>query len=224
MKLPALISTTLLSAAISLDAHSALYQFNCITGPSANCDAGELQIGVEVINLGVDDTTGHHQVEFRFTNASDGANSSIAQIYFYDGTLLGVHSILDDPNDVYFREGTSANPQLPGLGISKPVTRMFDIFDVNAVNPAPHKGINPGEQLGVVFDLLPDMDYDDVLSAMALPLSPNSGSMTIGLHVISFDDGGSESFLHDITAVPVPAAAWLFLSGMGVLWRVARRA
>lgn len=223
MKLPALITTTLLSAAVSLDAHSALYQFNCITGPSANCDAGELQFGMEVIDLGVDASTGHHQVEFRFDNAAGGMNSSISGVYFYDGTLLGVHSILDTPNTVDFREGTSANPQLPGLGLSKPVTRMFEIFDVLAVNPMAHRGINPGEELGIVFDLLSGMDYEDVLHAMTLPMTPNSDSLTVGLKVIAFDDGGSESFVHDITAVPVPAAAWLFISGMGVLWRVARK-
>jgi hypothetical protein len=33
-----------------------------------------------------------------------------------------------------------------------------------------------------------------------------------------------KAFIHDISAVPVPAAAWLFISGMGVLWRVARKA
>lgn len=223
MKTPILLATTLLSATVSLNAQAAKYQFNCITGPSANCDSGELQLGVEVVDLGVDGSSGHHQVEFRFTNAGGGVNSSIAEIYFYDGTLLGVHSILSNPDDVYFQEGTAANPSLPGLGLSRPVTRMFDIFDVNAANPAPHRGINPGEQLGVVFDLLPNMDYDDVLSAMALPMSPTSGSMTIGLHVISFGNGGSESFVNELTPVPVPAAAWLFLSGMGVLWRVAAR-
>jgi hypothetical protein len=54
-----------------------------------------------------------------------------------------------------------------------------------------------------------------------------AGDLRIGIHVQSFGNGGSESFVNDPglppSIVPIPAAAWLLGSGLIGLAGVARR-
>lgn len=189
---------------------SMTYSFSCLTNnSSSDCAIAEAEASVEVIDLGAG------QVEFRFS-VTGSDNFSIAEIYFYDGTLLGLASILDDPSGgVDYLEQTGGSMKLPGTGFGP--TKAFAAID--AANPAPSNGVNPGEQVGIVFDLLPGLDYDDVISALALPYSPGAGNgaLMIGIHATAFTSGGSESLT--TTPVPVPAAAWLFGSGLvGLLW------
>lgn len=81
--------------------------------------------------------------------------------------------------------------------------------------------MNPGESLGVLFDLLAGVTYADTLVAMV------TGELRIGIHVQGFASGGSESFinppLEPPATVPVPAAVWLFGSGLLCLAGFAQR-
>lgn len=201
---------SVLCAATSVT-YSATYNFSCITNNSpADCAIAESQASVDVVDLG------SNQVEFVFS-VSGGSHFSIAEIYFYDGTLLGIASINDAPlAGVDYIEQTGGSMKLPGTGFGP--TKAFAAVD--AANPAPVNGVNPGEQVGIVFDLLAGMDYADVINALALPYSPgsNNGALMIGFHATAFSGGGSES-LTTTTVVPVPAAAWLFgsaLLGLGI--------
>lgn len=189
---------------------SMTYSFGCITNNStSDCSIAETQASVEVIDLG------GGQVEFLFS-VSGTENFSIAEIYFYDGTLLGLASIIDDPSGgVDYLEQTSGSMKLPGTSFGP--TKAFAAID--AANPAPSNGVNPGEQVGIIFDLLPGLGYADVIGALALPYSPGAtnGALMIGIHATAFTSGGSESLT--TTPVPVPAAAWLFASSLaGLLW------
>lgn len=205
----------LLCAATSVS-YSATYNFSCITNNSAtDCAIAESSVTMDVVDLG------NSQVEFVFS-ASGASNFSIAEIYFYDGTLLGIASINDDPlGGVDYFEQTGGSMKLPGTGFGP--TKAFAAVD--AANPAPANGVNPGEQVGIIFNLLAGMDYADVINALALPYSPGAGNgaLMIGIHATAFASGGSESLT---TTVPVPAAAWLFgsaLLGMGASRRALKR-
>jgi hypothetical protein len=177
------------------------FGFGCISNNIAgDCDIGEAQLAVDVTAGPASD-----QVSFTFTNTGS-ADSSIADVYFDDGTLLGIASILDGTG-VDFEEGASP-PNLPGgndVG--------FDAtFAADSEPPAQPNGVNPGEELTIIFDLLTGEDLASTLAALI------DGSLRIGIHVQGFETGGSESFV----SVPEPGLAWLLAGPILVLAARAR--
>jgi hypothetical protein len=65
--------------------------FGCLTNNNlADCDIDEAQFTVEAFDLG------GNQVLFTFNNSGPDA-SKISEIYFDDGTLLGIASVIDGP-------------------------------------------------------------------------------------------------------------------------------
>lgn len=184
--------------------------FDCITNNNAaDCAIGEAQLSVDITDIG------GGQVLFTFNNSGPDA-SSIEGVYFDDGTLLGIASLIDtdsggDPG-VDFDLGASPG-NLPGANNASPAFQTTAGFLTDSNPPVSHKGVNPGESLGVIFDLLPGVTYADTIAALGTDLR-------IGIHVIAFDSGGSESF---VSVIPVPAAVWLFASGLLGLVGVARR-
>lgn len=185
--------------------------FTCITNNNAtDCATGEAQLTVTVSDLG------GGQALFTFLNAGPGA-SSITDVYFDDGTLLGIAGLIDSDDNalgpfgnagVDFTQGASP-PNLPGgAPIGFEVTAGF-LADSDP--PAQPNGVNPLETLGVVFNLQGTGTFADVLSELA------SGELRIGIHVQGFDGGGSESLVN----VPEPGTAFLF--GLGLTALAARR-
>lgn len=91
-------------AAVALSAASQLasaqtYAFDCITNTSAtNCNAGEAQLRVAVSGPSA------QQALFSFTNVGSAA-LSLTDVYFGDGTLLGIASISSGPGVVFSRGG-----------------------------------------------------------------------------------------------------------------------
>ena len=164
------------------------FGFGCISNNLAgDCDIGEAQLAVDV-------TAGPAagQVSFLFTNTGS-EDSSITAVYFDDGTLDGIASILDGTG-VDFEEG--ANPSNLPAGN----TVGFDAsFSADSEPPTQPNGVNPGQELTIIFDLLTGEDFAGTLAALA------DGSLRIGLHVQGFESEGSESFVN----VPEPALALL---------------
>lgn len=203
-------AVSLLSAvAVFSPAQAALFSFGCITNNSAaNCSTGESQLFVDVTDAG------SNQVSFTFTNTGPNL-SSIADVYFDDGTLLGIASIDNSSAGVSFSQG--ANPgNLPGGNSIGFQTTAGFLADSDA--PVQPNGVNPGEYLGITFNLLSGVTYMDTITAM------QSGTdLRIGIHVQGFEYGGSESFINNVTVVPIPAAIWLFGTGLIGLIGVARR-
>ena len=186
-------------------AHAALFGFDNITNNNAGDAAiGELQISVEVTDAGSD------QVLFTFLNSGPEA-SSIADVYFDDGSLLDFVYLIDaddnggDPG-VDFSQGASP-PNLPGANNASPpfVTSADLSFDSDP--PAQPNGVNPGESLGILFDILSGSSFDDVIDSI------ESTDLRIGIHVQGFASGGSESFVNN----PVPEPATMLLLGSGLI-------
>ncbi len=185
------------------------FSFDCITDNLAgDCQIGESQLLVDITDAG------NNMVDFTFSN-SGTSNSTISEIYFDDGTLLGITSIATSSAGVKFSPGATP-PDLPGgNAVGFEVTAGFL---ADADNPAPKKGVNIGEWVTISFSLINGKTYQDTIDAMGTELR-------IGLHVINFDSGGSESFVapSGVSEVPVPAAAWLFSSALLGLAGVSRK-
>jgi hypothetical protein len=201
-----LATVALISGACSASALATVtYSFNNITANSlADAAAGEAQCFVDV------DPVGATQVSFTFRNNGPLA-MSITDVYFDDGTLLGIASVVNFPG-VSFTQGASP-PNLPGGNLASPpfVTTAGFLADSNP--PAQPNGINPGEQLQIIFDLIGGNTYADTIDAL-----DGGSALRIGIHVQGFAGGGSESFINN---VPTPGS--IVLLGLGGLLASRRR-
>jgi len=177
------------------------YSFVNITNNNAGDAAiGEAQLFVEIFDLG------GGQVNFGFTNIGPAA-SSITDVYFDDGTLLGIASIINAPGLVEFSQ-LATPPDLPGGNLAVPPFVTTLGFSADSDPPVQPLGVNPGESLGIIFNLQPGGTFADVVDEL------ESGVLRIGIHVQGFSSGGSESFINDGTTV-IPAPGALILGGIG---------
>ena len=199
-----LVAVTLVLGVFSMPAHANVtYPFYCITNNSLiDAAIGEAQMFVDVSD------PGGGQVLFTFRNEGPEA-SSITDVYFDDGTLLGIYSIINTAGDVEFSQGASPHELPSGGNLSPPfVTTVGFLADSDP--PVQPLGVNPGESLGIIFDLDTGYTYSDVLYALSIPEDVDDG-LRIGIRVQGFDSGGSESFVN----IPAPGA--ILLGGIGVV-------
>lgn len=197
----------LLSVSCANVASAATFGFACITNNLAtDCAIAEAAFTVEISD------GGPGFVDFTFTKSgTDAAN--LSEVYFDDGSLLGLSSISSSLG-VEFTGGSASPPDLPGGNSISPPFNVTAGFLAQADNPAPMKGVNDNtDWLTITFELISGATVADTIAAMG-------SSLRVGIHVIDFAGGGSESL---IAPVPVPAAVWLFGSALGALGWIRRR-
>jgi len=164
------------------------------------------------VNLWVEVTNGVGIVDFIFHNDST-VNCSIARIYFDDGSLLGIDEVFNCP-------GTDFSKIFPGPGnlpngeLLEPDFDANREFSIGAENPPPENGVNnipAGEWVKIHFDLINGGTLEDVIGELL------TGELRVGLHVISFPDGFSNS------AILTPEPTTIALLGLGALLLLRRR-
>ncbi len=166
-------------------------------------------------NLYVDvwDGTDVNYLNFTFYNDS-AFQSSVARIYFDDGSLLGISEIINSPSYTEFETNPSPG-DLPGGEDLVPPFEADREFSIGAESPPPWKGVNDGDPLNewvtLEFKLINGGDLDSVIAEL------NTGVLRIGLHIIALPDGSSES------AILVPEPATVLLLGLGTLVLLGRR-
>jgi hypothetical protein len=196
--------------------------FTRITSNSSQDVANQLRVEVfnqaDALSL-LSQSIGANDVLFTFKN-NVGIASNIAEIYFDDANfLLSQYTpFLQLGGTTDF--GTTLNPSnLPaGNTLVTPFVASSGFgADVNPGNP--NKGINASDDLlGIRISLQAGVSFLD------LGYGLQDEALRIGLHVRSIGaQGTSDSFLSDGdtagggglgSPVPLPAAAWMFLTGL----------
>lgn len=175
-------------------AHGALYSLDIFSSNGSYYDDPRVDINVLVLPEG-------DQIRFEFHNDTDAElGSCVAEIYFDGDILLGVDDIEEGPGTSFDLGGSP--PNLPGGNTLVPAFKVTEGFLVSADNPAPKHGINPGEWVAVIVDLVQGYAFSDVTAQL------DDQSLRIGAHLISFADDSSEG-----AVTPEPLSLGLLLVG-----------
>jgi len=156
---------------------------------------------------------------FTFYNES-AIDCSIARIYFDDGSLLGVDTITNGPGTEFARAYPGPD-NLPGGQNLTPPFEASRGFNIGAVNPPPKNGVKNdpfGEWVDIAFTLQNGQTIFDVMDEL------QNGTLRVGLHVLAFPDGGSESFIDAVNEeIPIPEPSVIALLACGALGMLVRR-
>jgi hypothetical protein len=196
-----LVCCCVLATSISPLHAAYVYHLEAFTNNGCYNDSGDLDLYVVV------SSADPALVDFTFYNNSS-ISSSIARIYFDDDSLLNFHNITEGSGTSFSRPANPGN--LPAGNTLDPSFVATDEFSFKGGPPAPKNGINPGEQLTVIFNINPGT-FSGVLDGL------DTGALRIGAHVIALPDCSSES------VVTVPEPATVALLGMGALCLLRKR-
>ena len=173
--------------------------FDCLT----NNDPGDCAIGESQFTVLLSDQGGG-VVRFHFKNLGPEA-SVLSEIYFDDGALLQLSNVVDGPGVDFERDASP--PDLPGGENAVPPFQVTEGFLAQSVPSPAINGAGVSEWVAIEFTLQTGKTIDDVIADLT------SGDLRIGIHVIAFDSGGSESFVNQ----PIPEPGTALLVGYGLL-------
>jgi len=169
-------------------------------------------------------SNGGPTVTFTFFNESN-LDCSITNIYFDDGTLLGISGVTNGPGVEY--DYPSKKENFPAGNELTPAFETTENFSAAPEPPPATNGIDDGlyegspEWLQIHYDLqyLESEErwgnLGDVISEL------RSGELRVGIHVQSFPDGSSQSGVNSPDVVPEPAS--ICALGMGALFLLRKR-
>ena len=221
MKIQILMLLGLVLTAAIAPAAPTLYGFTAITSNSAiDPIIGRNQLALSV------DSYGTNQVLFSFSNSGLLA-CSITDIYIEDG-ILSLADILDG-SDVSFSAGAKPENLPSGNNIGFEADKNLS---ADSDSPTQSNGVNPGEQVGIVFNVLGGNTFQEVINRLNSGIGTTSnipGDIRVGIHVQAFADGCSEAFVltHRQSQTPpvVPAPSVLMLAGIGIscVWKMRKQ-
>lgn len=188
--------------------HATFYAFDCVSNTDGNNEIiGETQLYLEV----TDNLSGG--ANFKLYNLGP-ISCIVTKVYFFDGALLELDSdSIDgspDPLLVNFVEETKLNNGLPSY--NETPLQVYGAIDRDNGKGGVDNGVNPGEWVAVDWSLKAGLDFDDLLAKIA------DETVRVGIHVQSFPNGGSESFVNNVDIVPfnpTPEPATLAILGLG---------
>lgn len=211
-------------AAVADNVSVSYSQFGNITNNAGNPNiASQLQVDVRNYDYGGNSLLSN-QVAIVVHNLAGGLASSIARVYFEDGTLVGIasiHQFTGGSGHTDFEENSSPS-DLPGGNSLNPQFDSTREFNIGANSPPPVNGVNPGEWVEVVFNLKGTYVFSDVLDAIDRGFAKTNGesnygmpTLRIGMHIISIDGGNSDSYLmENPQLIPLPAPLALAMVGL----------
>lgn len=192
---------------------------------SGSAAAVASQLSVDVTDAGAG------KVLFTFANNGPAA-SVVHEVYFEDGSLLGLAQIRDKNYNsslypgVDFQNISLAPPNPPSINPFSTTAA----FSVDTVNPGPTNGIGPGESLGLLYTLQPGLTYTDVIAAINQGfIAPNptlydslgnaipgtGTTLRIAVHVSNVGLNGDYS--ETLLLAPVPTSVLLGILGLGAV-------
>ena len=197
------VSAVFLLVSTGLVQATYLYPFYVFTANGDYFDSTELNMYMVVSN-------GVEEVDFTFYNISS-IQSSLARIYFDDGSLLGVSSVTNGPG-TNFSQVYPGPGNVPGAELLDPPFEADKEFSIGAVAPPPENGVNPPDEwVKIKFNLENGGTLEGVIAEL------NSGVLRVAIHIIDLPDGSSNS------AIAIPEPASICLLGLGAFGLLRRR-